>query len=226
MAPTRVKDVMTTPVVTVGETAPFRQVVALLYARGISAAPVLDPDGRVRGVVSNADLACKAVSSLAVAGPLLKGPRRRRDRRKARARTAGEAMTAPAVTITPEASIGQAAHTMHRNGVGRLPVTHPLTGRLAGIVTRSDLLHVYLRPDKDIRAEIEKEVLSRAGGADSSQLAAAVCGGIATLSGRVERRSAISGLMTAIQRIDGVVGVDNRLHYIIDDSYPIAPVCW
>ena len=77
---------------------------------------------------------------------------------------AGELMTAPAVTVTPAATIGQAARIMRRRRVGRLPVTHPRTGRLAGIVTRSDLLHVYLRPREEIRAEIEAEVLRRVPG--------------------------------------------------------------
>jgi CBS domain-containing protein len=68
-------------------------------------------------------------------------------------------MTAPADTITPAATIEQAARIMRQRRGGRLPVTYPLTGRLAGIVTRSDLLRVYLRPGEEIRAEIQAEVL-------------------------------------------------------------------
>lgn len=75
------------------------------------------------------------------------------------ARTAAELMTAPAVTVTEQATIEQAARLMRRHGVGRLPVRSRLNGRLADIVTRSDLLRVYLRPGADIRAEIEETLL-------------------------------------------------------------------
>jgi CBS domain-containing protein len=154
---TLVRDVMTTAVVTAGETMPYRHLVGLLYAGGIGAVPVIDPERRVLGVVSAADLAAKQAAT----AKRLPCPRRRRERRKARARTAGQLMTAPAVTVTPAATIGQAASIMRSHRVGRLPVTDPLTGRLAGIVTRSDLLRVYLRPGEEIRAEIEAEVLPR-----------------------------------------------------------------
>src|SRR5215831_18923736 len=132
---------MTTPVVTAEETMPLRHLIALLYASGIGAVPVTDPEHRVLGVVSNADLTPKAAGLLAAPpGPLLEFRRRRRERRQAAARTAGELMTAPAVTTIPAATIEQAARIMSRRRIGRLPVRDPLTGRLAGIVTRSDLL--------------------------------------------------------------------------------------
>jgi len=87
---TLVAEVMTTTVVTTGEAMPYRQLVALLYARGIGAVPVTGPGGQVLGVVSNADLTAKA-SGLPSGGakPLLKRLRRGRERRKASARTAG-----------------------------------------------------------------------------------------------------------------------------------------
>ncbi len=147
MKRTLVQEVMTAPVVTAGETMPLRHLTALLYAGGIGAVPVTDPERRVLGVVSHADLIMKAGGLLAApAGPRLESGRRRRERRKATARIAGELMTAPAVTVSPAATIEQAARLMIRRRVGRLPVRDPLTGRLAGIVTRSDLLRVYRLP--------------------------------------------------------------------------------
>jgi CBS domain-containing protein len=157
---TLVREVMTTAVVTAGEAMPYRHLVALLYAKGIGAVPVTGPDRQVLGVVSGGDLTAKAAGLPAASASLrLERPRRCRVRRKASARTAGQLMTAPAITVTPAATTEQAARIMRRHRVGRLPVTHPLTGRLAGIVTRSDLLRVYLRPGGQIRAEIEAEVL-------------------------------------------------------------------
>jgi CBS domain-containing protein len=221
---TQVREVMTTTVVTAGEAMPYRHLVGLLYARGIGAVPVVDPECQVLGVVSGADLAAKAACPLtAPARPRLESPRRRQERRKARARTAGELMTAPAVTVTPEATIGQAARIMRGHRVGRLPVTDPDNGRLAGIVTRSDLLRVYLRPGEEIRAEIEAEVLRRVPGADPSWLTVAVHDGVVTISGQVEQKSAVSSLRAIALQIEGVIQVDENITYVLDDRYPSAP---
>jgi CBS domain-containing protein len=219
---TLVDEVMTTPVVTAVEAMPFRHLVALLYSSGIGAVPVIDPESRVLGVVSNADLTAKACGLPdPVAGPGLQLPGRRRERRKAMARTAGELMTAPAVTVTPAATTGQAARIMSRHRVGRLPVRDPLTGRLAGIVTRSDLLRVYLRPCGEIQVEIEAAVFSRVPAADRRRLAVAVSDGVVTISGRVERRSAALRLVAAARQAEGVIQVDDHLGYDIDDLYPV-----
>ena len=115
---------------------------------------------------------------------------------------------------------------MRRRRAGRLPVTHPLTGRLAGIVTRSDLLRVYLRPGEQIRAEIEAEVLRQVPGADSRWLTVAVHNGVVTISGRAEQRSAVSRLLTAALQAEGVIQVDQHVTYTLDDRYPITPIRW
>jgi CBS domain-containing protein len=228
MKQTLVREVMTTPVITAEETMPLRHLIALLYASGISAVPVTDPERRVLGVVSNADLIAKAAGLLAAPpGPRLESRRRRRERRTAAARIAGEVMTAPAVTTTPAATTGQAARIMSRHRVGRLPVRDPLTGRLAGIVTRSDLLRVYLRPGEQIRAEIEATVLLLVPGADPRRLAVAVRDGVVMISGRIEYRSAALRLLTAARQAEGVIQIDDdHLGYDIDDRYPAMPACF
>jgi len=220
---TLVEEVMTSPVVTAGVTMPLRHLMALLYASGIGAVPVTDPERRVLGVVSHADLIIKAGGLLAApAGPRLQSGRRR-PRRKAAARTAGELMTAPAVTVPPAATVEQAARLMIRHRIGRLPVRVPLTGRLAGIVTRSDLLRVYLRPCEEIRAEIQTTVLPGIPGADPARVTVAVRDGIVMISGRVEYRSAARRLVAAARQAEGVIHVDNQLRYDIDDRYPAIP---
>ena len=133
-------------------------------------------------------------------------------------------MTAPAVTVAPQATVEQAARLMRRHRVGRLPVMSPLTGRLAGIVTRSDLLRVYRRPGEEIRAEIETEVLPRVRGADPRRLAISVHDGVVSISGRVEARSAVARLVRAVLAVEGVVGVDERPGFDLDDRYPPVPV--
>ena len=128
-------------------------------------------------------------------------------------------MTAPAVTIPPQATIGQAASLMHRHRIGRLPVTFPSTGHLAGIVSRSDLLRVYRRPGEEIRAEILAEVFPQVPGADPQRLAVSVRHGVVSISGQVKCSSTIAGLVTAVLAVEGVVGVDERIGFDIDDSY-------
>lgn len=178
-------------------------------------------------MVSNSDLTAKAAGlPAATVGPHLDRLRRRRERRKAQARTAGELMSAPAVTVAPAATIGQAARVMRRRRVGRLPVACPLTGQLAGIVTRSDLLRVYLRPGEEICAEIEAGVLPLVPGVDPRWLTVAVYDGVVTISGQVECRSAVSGLVTAALQAEGVIQVDEHITYALDDRYPIAPTFW
>jgi CBS domain-containing protein len=220
---TLVAEVMTTPVVTAGEAMPFRDLAALLYAKDIGAVPVVAMAGQVLGVVSGSDLTAKAAGMATSTGLRLESRSRRRERRRALARTAGELMTTPAVTVAPEATIEQAARTMRRHQVGRLPVTFRLTGRLAGIVTRSDLLRVYLRPGEDIRTEILAGVLTRIPGADPGRLTVSVRNGVVSISGRVGYRSAVTHLVRAILEVEGVVGVDQRICFDIDDRYSIIP---
>jgi CBS domain-containing protein len=215
---------MTRPVVTVTEAMPFRDLAALLYARDIGAVPVVAPAGQVLGVVSRPDLTPKAAGLAAATGLCPGFGSRRRERCRAMARTAGELMTTPAVTVAPQITVELAARLMRRHRIGRLPVMSPRTGRLAGIVTRSDLLRVYRRPGEEIRAEIEAEVLHQVRGADPRRLAVSVTDGVVSVSGQVEARSAVARLITAVLAVEGVVGVDERVSFDIDDRYPPVPV--
>jgi len=217
---TLVQEVMTTQVVTATEAMSFRDLAALLYAGDIGAVPVVAPTGQVLGVVSRPDLIPKAAGLATPAGLYPAFGPRRRERRRALARTAGELMTTPAVTVAPQATVERAARLMRRRRVGRLPVTFPLTGRLADIVTRSDLLRVYRRPGEDIRAEIEAEVLTQVRGVDARRLAVSVRDGVVSISGRVEARSAVARLVRAML----AVGVDERVGFDLDDRYPAVPV--
>ena len=224
MKRTLVQEVMTTQVVTATEAMSFRDLAALLYAGDIGAVPVVAPTGQVLGVVSRPDRIPKA-AGLAAPARLYPGfGPRRRERRRALARTAGELMTTPAVTVAPQATVEQAARLMRRRRVGRLPVTFPFTGRLAGIVTRSDLLRVCRRPGEDIRAEIEAEVLTQVRGVDARRLAVSVRDGVVSITGRVEARSAVARLVRAVLAVEGVVGVDERIGFDLDDRYPAVPV--
>lgn len=153
----KVKNVMTTDVATVRADALFKDIVRILDQRDVSAVPVLDADSRVIGVVSNADLLPKqgAQEQSDTHSPMA-WFQRHWDRARSTATTAGELMTSPAHTIGPDATVVDAAKVLDHHAIKRLPVVDD-TARLLGIVSRRDLLNVFLRNDSDIAAEIAHE---------------------------------------------------------------------
>jgi CBS domain-containing protein len=125
-------------------------------------------------------------------------------------------MTAPVITIGPEASLGQAARLMHEKRVKRLPVVEE-GGKVVGIVSRADLLKVFMRPDEEIRQEVVGDVLARMLSIGPDRVRATVRDGVVTVEGLVERRSLIPLLAGLVRGVDGVVGVEERLRYETDD---------
>ncbi|MCZ7429788.1 CBS domain-containing protein [Micromonospora sp. WMMA1949] len=217
----QVQDVMTRNVASVREGTAYREIVDVLADRHVTAAPVVDETRRVLGVVSEADLMYKV--------EFLGRPRERgilpdRHRREARAKAgatlAADLMTAPPVTITPDATIVEAARLMDARGVKRLPVVDDL-GRLVGIVTRGDLLKVHLRPDAGIRRDVVEEVLWRSLGVRDGVVDVTVDRGVVTLTGQVERRSTVQLAVRLTRQVSGVVEVVDALGYAIDDA-PMA----
>jgi CBS domain-containing protein len=212
-----VKDLMTTPVVTVGPATPFKEIVARLAEHRVSAVPVVNDAGLVLGVVSEADLLLREESPDPDADrPLLWTKRRRAEHDKAAATVARDLMTIAVVAITPEATVAQAARRMHSANVKRLPVVDR-SGRLVGIISRSDLLKVFNRPDGAIRREIIEEVIVGAFMLDPDRFFIQVQEGMAVLEGRVERRSLLPLLVRAVRGVEGVVQVEDRLAYDLDD---------
>ena len=132
----RVADVMTREVATVAPATPVKEIARVLAQRRVSALPVVDLEGRVVGVVSEADLLLKeGRGALADPPRRFEAASRRAQRAKAGATVAAELMTAPALTIAPEASVADAARLMRERGVKRLVVVDD-HDRLAGIITR------------------------------------------------------------------------------------------
>lgn len=162
----KVGSVMTTDVVRAPYGAPFKEVARLLAGHRISGLPVVDDDEKVIGVISESDLLARQAQTPDPYEPkprfrlVMQTRAARRQAAKARARTAGQLMSVPPVTVYAENTIAEAARTMARNRVERLPVVDE-EDRLVGIVTRRDLLQVFLRPDREIRSEVIDEVLVR-----------------------------------------------------------------
>jgi CBS domain-containing protein len=216
-----VKDLMTTQVVTVGPATPFKEIVARLAEQRVSAVPVVDDAGLVLGVVSEADLLLKEEFPDPDQDiPLFWTKRRRLEREKAAGSTARDLMSVALVSISPDATVAEAARRIHRANIKRLPVIGE-GGRLVGIISRSDLLKVFNRPDRSIRREIMDDVIVGEFLMDPDRFFIHVDDGVVVLQGRVEQRSLIPWLVRAVHGVEGVVRVENRLAYDIDDVEPL-----
>jgi CBS domain-containing protein len=211
-----VDDVMTAAVVTVGPETPYRAVVDLLVSHRFSAVPVVDAFRRVTGMVSEADLLRKIEYAGDEQPRLFESRRHRGERGKATAQTAGDLMSAPAVAVLAGTSIAAAARLMDKHGVKRLPVVDDL-GRLVGIVSRGDLLKTHLRPDDQIRADIEDGVLPGLLADQSRTVQVRVSEGVVTLTGAVDRWSTTDLADRLTRQVAGVVDVVNTLSYDYDD---------
>ncbi|MQA79643.1 MAG: CBS domain-containing protein [Streptosporangiales bacterium] len=228
MKRTLVEMVMTPRPVIVSPDTPFKEIVDVLLRNRISGVPVVDRSGRVMGVVSDADLALKEAELEAGSEVhVFDTPKRRRERRKSRGTRAAELMSTPAVSVSPRRTVDEAAALMRTRRIRRLPVTEPMTGRLVGMVSRTDLLRQYLRADEEITAEIEGEVLRRTLATDPRRFGVQVHDGVVRIRGQVERRSLVGGVIKALEQVEGVIAVDAQLSYEVDDRLvPTPPTYW
>lgn len=207
----RVKDVMTSDVVAVGEAAGYKDIIAVMRERRVSAVPVLDPGGQLTGVVSEADLLLKEAGAEAL-GRHMKSAGRHGERAKAAGVTAADLMTRPPVTIGPKESVAAAARRMRDRRVKRLPVVDEV-GRLVGIISRVDVLSVFARPDTEIRDEAVKQIIAEQFALDPSAFTVTVRSGIVTITGQAESRAVADQLTDALQHMEGVVNLRDRISY-------------
>ena len=205
-----VQEVMTRDVVTVSPSTPFKEVVRLLHDHGISAAPVVGADGCLLGIVSEADLALKEEDGRPPAAPLFGRASWRKLRAKGAGTLAAHCMTARAVTVAPSASLGAAARLLHRRGIRHLPVVER-DGRLVGIVTRRDLLTVFLRRDEEIHHEILSAVLDATLDLPFDAVRVRVDEGTVTLTGHVPWPVSAGEVVELVGALDGVVAVSSHL---------------
>ena len=216
----KVADVMTRNVIAVRVSASFKEVAAKLRDEHVSAFPVIDDDNKVIGVVSEGDLIAKeAVSD---DGPSFTGPLagllHRQELEKARGVTAVELMTKPPVTVRAEDPIAQAAQLMYDHRVKRLPVVND-AGHLVGIVSRTDVLTVFDRPDDQIKRQITGAILGNFL-TDPLRFRVTVKDGVVTIAGEPETAPAGHEIVNAIRHMEGVVAVRDRLDYPSLDSVP------
>ncbi|MFK0253922.1 HPP family protein [Streptomyces sp. NPDC090445] len=223
----KVADLMTDEVVCAAPGTAFGHIVQLLEEHGISGLPVLDDEDRVLGVVSRTDLLAHLPPEARTPGKAGGAPKEAGGApgEAAGPATAAEVMSVPAVTVRADEPAAGAARLMARCGVDRLPVVD-VEDRLVGIVTRRDLLHLFLRPDAEIRRRVVTEVLDAALGLPSGAVDVHVVHGVVALEGHVERQSQLTVLRGLVERLDGVVSVVSHVTALVDDTGSRSAMAW
>jgi CBS domain-containing protein len=208
-----VDEVMTREVITVGSDASLRDAARILAEHCISGLPVVDSDDRLMGVVSEGDVLVKEMERTerrrGVIGWLLESDDGWRAN-KLEARTAGEAMTSPAITVAPNCSVTAAATLMIDNAVNRLPVVDD-DNRVAGIVTRADLVRAFTQSDANIELEIREDVLQHQLWVSPDSVEVDVKDGVVRLTGEVENEMIATVLPRMVARVPGVVDTELQL---------------
>jgi CBS domain-containing protein len=217
---TTVGDMMTRSVLSVTPETPLKEVARLLVEHRISGLPVVDDTGRVVGVISEGDLLVKeqrrdAIHHRPLARIFGDSAETRQLLAKAEASTAGDAMTAPAITIESDRPVSVAAARMIERKVNRLPVTEQ--GRLAGIVTRADVIRAFVQTDDELADAIRSEVLLRSMWLDPGKFSVEVANGQVDIHGAVDRRSTAAMVERMVTMLPGVVGVVADISWTIDD---------
>jgi CBS domain-containing protein len=203
----RVRDVMTPDPLVLDEGQSLRTAAMLLFHQQISGAPVTAPDGALVGVLSERDLLEKEAWPRYGLGRKATEAERRR-----RAVTAGQACSKPARVTTPDATLRAAAREMLDHGVSRLVAVDG--SRIAGIVTRHDVLQALIRTDAEIQAGVDATLAML----DNPEVTATVAWGEVTLEGAVRLRSRIPHIVRLVEAVDGVLAVYGDLTWREDDT--------
>ena len=205
---------MTREVVVARPETTFREAVRLIEDHHVHALPVVDETRHTLGMVAESDLLVKEE----LAEGHVRTPLQRRGRARLAGTTAGEIMTSPAVTIGPSQTLGQAARLLHRKHIGRLPVVDD-DGRLIGIVTRSDLLRVFLGTDEDLLVAVQ-QAIAAVDDPGSRTISATVDDGVVVLHGSAQLRSQVRAVGDRVRRVPGIVRLDVAATAVYDDLYP------
>lgn len=194
-----VREVMSTRLLCVTRERPLSEVAALLVRNRISGVPVVDEEGHVLGVISESDLQ-----------PLKEGIPDRPFR------TAGDAMTAPVISLNEGDTVTEAARVLAHHGIKRAPVLR--NGVIVGMIARGDLLRPYLRTDLEIRADVEEALFGDSLNLREGQIKVGVFRGVVQLEGWARDRRQGALAVRLARSVDGVVDVDDGL------DFAVAPV--
>jgi CBS domain-containing protein len=206
---------MTADVITVGRDASLKEAARRMIEAGVSGLAVTDDEG-LAGVITEADF--------------VKSESDRRPKKRARVlswfshdvevphfeRLVGDVMTSNVVTISPETDHAEAARLMQTKRIKRLPVVDD--GELIGIVSRSDILRAFARPDESIIGELQDHVMRKVLWIDPKRVTVHVVEGNVVLEGQLETKSDAVLLEDLAGRLDGVVSVKSRLTWEVDNT--------
>jgi CBS domain-containing protein len=223
----KVRDVMTTPVVSIDLEAPISLAIRLMLQKKISGLPVVDAAGNLTGVVTEGDFLRRAETGTQFAPPrwleFLMGPGpMARDYVKAHGRKVSEVMTRGVKTVDEDTHLNDLVALMERNRIKRVPV---LRGKkLVGIVTRANLLRAlasYMHPapassnggDGSIREKILRALNSEAW-APVATVDAIVRNGVVTLSGYVLDERQRDAVKVLVENVPGVKAVHDDLVWV------------
>ena len=219
----KARDVMVSPVVTVGENETVREVAKLLIAKRISAVPVVDGSGKLVGIVTEADLLHRAESGTVRPVSwwlsLISGDRAlAEDYVKSHAMKVKDVMTRDVKTADPETPLYEIADLFEEKHIKRVPIVSK-GGDLLGIVSRANIIQAVAsaRPklevslsDATIRkallAELKKQPWSHV-----HRLNVTVTGGVVDLWGLVDSEKERQAITVVAETVSGVTGVNDHL---------------
>ncbi len=222
----KVRDLMTTEPVTTTPETPLKEAARLMVKHRISGLPVVQ-GGKVVGIVTEGDfLRQEANRDQPYRFGLLEALFGEGSAQPPSAETVGQVMTEPVLTVSPEATVSEAARIMASRRVKRLPVVSP-DGVLLGVISRADVVNAFTKPDEVIEDEIREDIIRRLLFLQPDAVDVAVRGGVVTLSGGLESRTEADLLEELTRRIDGVIRVESALTYEVDDHriekmYPLS----
>lgn len=214
----KVRELMTTEVMTTRPDAPLKEAARRMVEEGVSGLPVVSDEGLLVGIITESDFVNAEADRRT--GPRRAGMLRFLDRRSeipSQERTVGDVMTTKVVTVEPDADHAEAARIMQRNGVKRLPVTR--SDHVVGLVSRADVMRAFTRSDEDIVAEIRDQVLTKVLWVDPDRVKVSSLDGNVTLAGRLETRSDAELLAELTRRLDGVASVEDQLSFEVDNYH-------
>jgi CBS domain-containing protein len=220
----RIRDMMTTDVITIGPEASLKEAARRMLEAGVSGLPVTDGEGRLLGIVTEADFLATEVE---------RGNKSRANRLLrlftgdaepfTKERNVGDVMTTDLITVDPDADHSEAARIMQKTGVKRLPVVDG--SGMRGLVSRADILRAFARSDFEIIEEIEERIIGQTLWVDQEKVEVGSVDGNVTLSGRLGTRTETRLLVELVKRVDGVASVTDQLSWDVDDTRhsPLTP---
>lgn len=213
----RVVDLMASDVISVRPDTSLRDAARIMVEKGISGLPVTNEEGTLVGVVSEGDFLRKEVDRGDLMGRGLLGVLFDNRDSLAEAETVGEVMAENLFTVSPDATLVEAARTMTTHGVKRLPVV-TREGKLVGVISRRDVVAAFTRPDELIEDEIREDILRRLLFLDPALLDISVTAGVVSIAGELPTRTDTRLLEAMVQRTDGVIRAEIDVTWKVDDT--------